>query len=190
MTTKDKDINKPAFTVIEGGISIDTKHNHIRTEKDHPNKGNAGSGKTRNEYGCTEKEEKFSQLLAVGDKPMVECYKEVYDVKTTNMNSMYRMANTVWSRDHVKSRVKELKGVVKKDARLDAVQTMNFIIDRLWIEAKDSANRASERLKAIELLGKLEHIGAFRERSEIITQEASTPDAIKARIEELLHKAS
>jgi len=181
---------KPSFTVIEGGISIDNKNNHIRTEKDHPNKGNAGKGKIRNEYGCTEKEEAFCQLLAVGDKPMVECYKAVYDVKTTNMNSLYRMANTVWSRDHVKSRVKELKGDIKKDARLDAVQTMNFIIDRLWIEAKDSANRASERLKAIELLGKLEHIGAFRERSEVITKEASTPDAIKARIEELMQKVS
>ena len=51
------------------------------------------------------------------------------------------------------------------------------------------SNRASERLKAIELLGKLGDVGAFVERSEVTT-ELRTSDEIKKRIEELLEAAS
>ena len=40
-------------------------------------------------------------------------------------------------------------------------------------------------MKAVELLGKLSHVGAFVERSEVTTIGLSG-DAIKARIEELL----
>ena len=86
----------------------------------------------------------------------------------------------------VRARITALMDIMESEALHDAVRANAFIVERLWAEASDMSNRASERLRAIELLGKLSHVGSFVERSEVVTPDLRTSDEIKQRINELL----
>jgi len=176
---KDK---KPPFQVIDGGKSpVTNKRTGLP---------NGGGGGPRNEYGLTRKEEAYARLMATDSTTSTEAYRQVYDVgASTKIETVHQMAFKVGNREKVRKRIAMLRQQGQARSLHDPGSTRTFIIERLWEEAKNMQNRTSDRLKAIELLGKLEHVGAFRERSEVLTRQLNTPEEIKARIEELLGKA-
>jgi hypothetical protein len=150
---------------------------------------NGGRGGPTNEYGLTSKEESFCQHVSLG-KSNTEAYRFAYDAEKMNAGTAWQRAFTVAHRPLVIARVRDLTNEVAITERSRAIRAKTFIEERLWIEATKEDVKPSDRLKALELLGKLEHVGAFRERSEVLTGEASTPEDIKSRIEELVRKAS
>jgi hypothetical protein len=145
---------------------------------------NTGGGGARNQHGLTAKEEAFARYVAEGNTQS-EAYRLSYSAEKMKPQTIWHEAYLTAKRPIVRERIEALHSVMEKEAMHDAVRARAFIIERLWHEASDMDNRASERLKAVELLGKLEWIGAFKERSEMITTDQN-PDAIKRRIEELL----
>ena len=75
---------------------------------------------------------------------------------------------------------------------LDAARIRQHVIERLHAESTDPDNPPAARVRALELLGKLDVVGAFRERV------ATEPDApaqadlaatLEARLKALLAKA-
>lgn len=57
----------------------------------------------------------------------------------------------------------------------DAVQVRRFIMNRL-MEESQIGTKSSERLKALELLGKVTEVGMFTERQQITVQTQSTQE--------------
>ena len=145
---------------------------------------NGGGGGPRNQYGLTIREENFARHVAAGETQS-EAYRQAYRTENMKPGTIWREAHVTAKRPWVRDRIDGLREAVDAEAIHDAVRIRSFIVERLWNEAGDMTNRASERLKALELLGKLGHVGAFIERTEVSNL---SPEAIKSRIQELLLK--
>lgn len=67
----------------------------------------------------------------------------------------------------------------------DAVRMRRFVTNKLMLEA-DNAPKASERIKALELLGKISDVGLFAERS-IVTVEHKTTEELQQEFEKTVN---
>jgi hypothetical protein len=87
------------------------------------------------------------------------------------------------ARDTVKTRVNMLVRERSRESTHDAARIKAKVIERLQLEAEDKKNPASVRVRALELLGKLTDVAAFRER--VITEEPeNTAESLTAQLEE------
>lgn len=66
----------------------------------------------------------------------------------------------------------------------DAVRMRRVITNKLLLEAS-TAEKASERIKAMELLGKITEVGLFTER-QVITVEQKTTEQLEKELEETI----
>jgi hypothetical protein len=148
-----------------------------------PVRSNGGGGGPINCHGLTAKEEIFSRSVAAGESQS-EAYRQAYTAANMKPQTIWHEAHLTAKRPWVRKRIDGLREALDADALNDAVQIRSFIAERLWQEAKDVSNRASERLKAIELLGKLYWVGAFVERTKI--ERNLRPDEIRFRIRKIL----
>lgn len=64
------------------------------------------------------------------------------------------------------------------DVVQDAIQMRRFVTNKLMLEA-NMAGKASERIKALELLGKISDVGLFVERSVITVEHKTTAELEK-----------
>ncbi len=151
-----------------------------------------GRGGPLNEHGLSAKEELFAQSVG-GGSTKSDAYRKAYTTSGLNATGIWHGGYTVARRPAVAARIAQLTGErnVSDAAALlhDSARAKSYIVERLWIESSDSTNKPAERLKALELLGKLEHVAAFRERTETVTIDARSPVEIQARIAELLKQA-
>lgn len=67
----------------------------------------------------------------------------------------------------------------------DAVRMRRFVTNKLMIEA-DTAPKASERIKALELLGKISDVALFAERN-IVTIEHKTTEELQQEFEKTIN---
>lgn len=67
----------------------------------------------------------------------------------------------------------------------DAVRMRRFVTNKLMVEA-DTATKASERIKALELLGKISDVGLFAERN-IVTIEHKTTEELQQEFEKTIN---
>lgn len=70
------------------------------------------------------------------------------------------------------------------DVVQDAVQMRRFVTNKLMVEAA-TAGKASERIKALELLGKISDVALFAERS-IVTVEHKTTEELEREFTETI----
>jgi hypothetical protein len=75
----------------------------------------------------------------------------------------------------------------------DASRMRSFVIERLHSEAADTSNPPSVRVRALELIGKLDVVAAFSAKPQ--TDEAAAPTqelaaTLEARLKALMDKAS
>ena len=149
---------------------------------------NGGRGGPLNEHGLTLREENFCQKVA-GGASYSDAYRHAYDASGMTPGTLWCRAWGVAHRGKVEQRVRRLTEEVAETEKVRGVRAKAFIEEKLWAEANDSKSKPTDRLKALELLGKMDHVGAFKERSEVVT-EATTPEQIKSRIEELVRKTA
>ena len=141
-------------------------------------------GQGKNEHGLTVKQEAFAQGVAAGNT-LTAAYKAAYNtenmlIETTTQNACRLMANS-----NVAARVNMLVEKKSRKTTHDAARIKATVIERLQIEASDKANPASVRVRALELLGKLTDVAAFRERVTTETVDV-TVDDLEAQLEERL----
>lgn len=127
------------------------------------------------ESKLTPKQRKFAEGVAMG-KPAAKAYREAYDTQAAPI--------------HVGHQAHRLKQDPKIAAQIEALQLANearkyatpaalraLVIERLTATAIDDDIKPAQRLRALELLGKVTEVAAFTERREII----KTTDAGSAR---------
>jgi hypothetical protein len=88
-------------------------------------------------------------------------------------------------------RVNALVAAKQASASHDAVRIRRHVIDRLHAESTDPDNPPAARVRALELLGKLDVVGAFRERVATEAAEAAPADlaaTLEARLRAVLGK--
>jgi hypothetical protein len=92
----------------------------------------------------------------------------------------------------IAARVNQL--VMERQAKtsLDAARIRQHVIERLHAESTDPDSPPAARVRALELLGKLDVVGAFRERVATEPAEAAPADlaaTLEAKLRAMLAKA-
>ena len=135
----------------------------------------------------TEKQREFAKLIVKGTGK-TESYRQVYRTGAMTTKQVWQKADNLTKVPKVEGYIETLKQSVDGAVEHEAGSARTFIFERLYAEARNMGNRASERLRAVELLGKLASVGAFVDKSEIVVDNRPVEE-VQDRIDTLLAKA-
>lgn len=147
-----------------------------------------GANRSTVRGGLTAKQEAFCRAVIRGET-QADAYREAYNAEGMSNHTIHTEASILMTNPKVAKRVKEGLEAKEVRERHDASRIRAHIEERLWIESK-SAETAAARLKAVELLGKLDHVGAFKERTELETTDNREPEEIEDRLSRRLAELS
>jgi len=151
----------PKITVIEGGLS-----------------------KTRGPIlpiGVTAKEDAFARAVVLDGKSLSDAYRASHHADTMAPATVWRKASLVAARGRVRARMDALRAEKDRQTCDDAEVTRRYVIERLMHESLH-ALQASARIRALELLGKLDFVGMFRERREVEVADERSSEEIEAEL--------
>ena len=104
--------------------------------------------------GLSNKQEKFINLHVIDGLNISDAYREAYDTKTSNQNTLYNQASMLASNPKVSLRIKELKESL--ESKLALKWDKARIVEELAVnvEASRNVNQFSASNRSLELLGK------------------------------------
>lgn len=139
------------------------------------------------ENGLTAKQELFARCVASGNT-LADSYRRSYNVKSAKDSSIYGAATALMKLPRIRSRVHDLSEEVSKMERYTAERIRLHVIDGLMRESGRDDSRAAERLRALELLGKIYDVSLFKERPSEVKVVHATVEHITNEIEDKLRK--
>jgi ribosomal protein S13 len=120
--------------------------------------------------------------LPEGNSPR-ESYRKAYDVGVgTSEATVIAGANKLMKDSRIGALVEPVFEAVKQTIIDDAIATKRFVLEELHSHATSEENRASDRIKALELMGK--SIGLFLDKADA---KAEKVDAEKLKKELDVH---
>jgi hypothetical protein len=150
-----------------------------------------GQGKDAN--GLTAKQEAFAQGVGSRGETLAASYRAAYDAANMSQAAIHVEACKLMALPAVAQRVNALVRDRQAKTSHDAARIRAHVIERLHAESTDPDNPPAARVRALELLGKLDVVGAFRERV-VATEQAEAAPAdlaatLEARLKAVLGKA-
>ena len=119
----------------------------------------------------TAKQRRFAQAVALGDT-QAGAYRKSYDTNgtpSTQGHSASRLAN----KPHINAQIEAFKLAIEAQKYASPLALRSLVIERLTATAIDDNIKPAQRLRALELLGKVTEVAAFTERREIIKTDSS-----------------
>ena len=153
----------PPLTVIEGGKSGETQ-----------------AGK------LTAKQQGFVNSILAGAN-QVTAYKENYSTGGMADKTCWEAASRLFANSKVSARVKAGQAR-QEEAATHTGLSLRLHVERQLFDLSTKADSDAACIRATELLGKLEKVGAFVERTADVSDDRS-PDEIRAELEARLKKA-
>lgn len=101
----------------------------------------------------TPKQEKFCQCIVSGMSGK-DSYIAAYE-NNSNDNTAYKEAMKLLDRDDIQSRIKELRKPLELQAKTQALTEREKIKTKLWEMINNSATNDSDRLRAMDILNKM-----------------------------------
>ncbi len=98
----------------------------------------------------------------------IEAYRQAYNPKTKSPTALASMAYRLSIHPLVASAIEKYRNQREQDKKIDAGTIRELLLTTL-IEKVKAAKTESNQLRAVELLGKTEDIGLFKERIETTT---------------------
>ena len=135
----------------------------------------------------TAKQDLFARCVASGNT-LADSYRRSYNVKSAKDSSIYGAATALMKLPRIRSRVHDLSEEVSKMERYTAERIRLHVIDGLMRESGRDDSRAAERLRALELLGKIYDVSLFKERPSEVKVVHATVEHITNEIEDKLRK--
>lgn len=148
-------------------------------------------GQGKNEWGLTAKQEAFCQGVGSRGETLAASYRAAYDAANMTAANIHNEASKLMARPEIASRVNALVRDRQAKTSHDAARIRAHVIERLHAESTDPDNPPAARVRALELLGKLDVVGAFRERVATEAAEAAPADlaaTLEARLRAVLGK--
>ena len=104
--------------------------------------------------GLSNKQERFINLHVIDGLNITDAYREAYDTKTSNQNTLYNQASMLASNPKVSLRIKELRESL--ESKLALKWDKARIVEELAVnvEASRNVNQFSASNRSLELLGK------------------------------------
>lgn len=150
-----------------------------------------GRNKLLDDNGLTREEGVFAKCVADG-LSKTEAYRRAHGISSDTRavtKGLSDKAARMAAKPMVRARISRLASMAGLKDWEDSYLVRQHIAERAWAESVDSGNPPRVRLQALELLGKLSHVGAFVERTESVSV-TMTADDIRARIEALVKRAA
>jgi len=129
----------------------------------------------KEERPLTAKQEAFAKLVA-GGAILSDAYRECYSADNMKNSTLWSEACRLAQNPKVSTRIKDIQADIEADNRTRLLRREEWVLKSLQEEAV-SADNASSRIRALELVGKT--VGMFTDRIE----QAETTDRTSAEIE-------
>ena len=133
---------RTALRIIEGGAGM--KHQKYRAPEDKP---------------LTPKQEGFVAAMLKGSTA-ADAYRQAYNAQNMNDHSIRNEASMLLSHPGVSKALKEGFQRQREKAVHSAASLRLFVQERLYHEATEAKGDAA-RVRSLELLGKMSHVGLF-----------------------------
>lgn len=144
-------------------------------------------GQGKGSIGLTAKQMAFCENIANGDTGAA-AYRKAYSAENMAAHTIHVEACKLLARPDITERVNALLQSKQAKASHDAARIKASVIERLQIEANDTKNPASVRVRALELLGKMTDVSLFTDRIETKAVDDRSADAIKEELQQRLAK--
>ena len=148
-------------------------------------------GQGRTPDGLTAKQEAFAAQVASG-ATLAASYRAAYDADSMSAAAIHNEASKLMDHPGIAMRVNALLRQRQAVEQHDAGRIRRHVIERLHLESINEDSPPAARVRALELLGKLDVVGAFRERVATEQAEAAPADlaaTLEARLRAVLGKA-
>ncbi len=149
-----------------------------------------GQGKDHN--GLTAKQEGFCQGVGSRGETLAASYRAAYDAANMSPHAVHVEACKLMAIPAVALRINALVQARQASASHDAARIRQHVIERLHAESINEDSPPAARVRALELLGKLDVVGAFRERVATEQAEAAPADlaaTLEAKLKAMLARA-
>ena len=130
----------------------------------------------------TAKQRKFAEAVAAG-KTKAGAYREAYDTKTAPIHAGHQ-GHRLTQNPKIAAQIDALRLAAEARKHATPAALRQLVIERLTAHAIDDDLPPAQRLRALELLGKVTEVAAFTERREII-KSADAGQAKAALLESL-----
>jgi hypothetical protein len=138
------------------------------------------------EQPLTGKQEAFAKLVASGSM-LSDAYRECYSADNMKNSTLWSEACRLAQNPKVSARIKDIQADMEQSQRMRLLRREEWVLKSLQEEAV-SADNASSRIRALELVGKT--IGMFTDRVEQSdTTERSASDIerdLRAKLDRLI----
>jgi hypothetical protein len=128
----------------------------------------------------TPKMRQFASLVAQGNSPR-DAYRKAYAVRSdTAESTVIASANKLMKDSRISGLMEPIWESIKQNVIDDAIATRRHVLEQLHTHASDANVRTSDRLKALELMGKA--IGMFVDKSEQKVEQVD-PEQLKRELD-------
>jgi hypothetical protein len=126
----------------------------------------------------TDAQENFAVLVASGST-LIEAFKKSYSWENYKTDHIYNKAYSTVRNPKIAARIDQIlrereRANVHESARLRA-----FVVERLQSEALNPKNNGSSRVRALELIGRMDEVGLFENRPEGAAKAQNPGDLLK-----------
>jgi hypothetical protein len=136
---------------------------------------------SKNQWGLTPKQEMFAQCLAKG-MTQADAYRSAYDTSRMKSKTVWQNGSYLAAKEKVRLRADMIIADNKRSALHDAAKVREFVLRGLHREATQGDSSAA-RIRAMELLGKLDVVGMFQDRKEVVTKQQRPAEEVMAELE-------
>lgn len=140
-----------------------------------------------NEHGLTPKEERMAVLVSKG-KPMVEAFATAFGVEGALNANHYETAMELMAREKMQARLHALGEQAVEAISFNSDAIRKHVLTGLIKESKNEKASATARVQALVWLGKVDTVGMFRERTEVMAADNRKPEEIEVELREKLRK--
>ena len=150
------------------------------------------NGQGKNAHGLTSKQEAFAVGVGSRGETLAVAYRSAYDAENMAPATVHSEACRLMANPVIAARINALVRERQVKSSHSAERIRQHVIERLHAESIDPDSPPAARVRSLELLGKLDIVGAFRER--VATEDAAPAQAdlaatLEARLKALLAKA-
>ena len=135
----------------------------------------------------TAKQDEFAMSIASGTT-LIDAYRGAYDCEDMKPSTCYQEASRLMDNPRVAARVREIMDDrISKSMIRNSAYVRQHIFDRLMIESSEPKNAGAVRVKALELLGKIDVVAMFKETTEAPRGDRR-PDEVEAELKAKLRR--
>ena len=133
----------------------------------------------------TPKQRAFAQAVALGDTK-AGAYRKAYDTAAGPV-TVGHTAHRLTTQPKIAAQIEAFKVAAEARKYATPAALRSLVVERLTATAIDSDIPPAQRLRALELLGKVTEVAAFTERREVVT--VTDSGALRERLLETLRNA-